>query len=216
MGGYTIHNLIYLHGFASSPASTKANKIAQFFKNKGINIYIPDLNCGDFTNVTLSKMLEKVNQEIELIDGKFIMIGSSMGGYLSALYVERNTRLPERLLMLAPGFDLSTLFSKWLGEYGINKWKKEGFLSFFHYSYNREIPLLYKFYEDLMRYNPYPYIKGLRAHIIHGMRDDIVPLNVSKEFQKINPQTTVEIVDDTHELSNSIEIILEQIDGLLK
>jgi len=216
MSDYKIHNLVYLHGFASSPNSNKANHITKFFKNKGINIHIPDLNCGNFTDTTISKMLDRISSDIEEINESFIIVGSSMGGYLAALFAERHKRSPMRLILLAPGFDLCRLFTKWLGEYGIDKWKRDGYFDFLHYSYNSEIPLSYEFYRDLCRHSPYPDIKGIAAHIIHGSRDDVVPVEVSKIFQSKNPQTTIEITNDTHELSSSIDLITNRIDAILK
>ncbi|MCX7959248.1 MAG: hypothetical protein N3B13_09395, partial [Deltaproteobacteria bacterium] len=213
---FMIRNIIYLHGFASSPNSNKAKHITNFFKNKEIKIIVPDLNCGDFSNVTVSKMLEEIRRVISQIDDRFVIIGSSLGGYLAALDVQEAEKKPENMLLLAPGFNLYELFKNWLGNFGIAEWEKNGVFSFMHYSYNREMPLSYEFYRDLKRHPPFPQIGMVRAHIIHGTEDNVVPLSVTQEFIKINPHTTAEFVNDSHELPHSIELILQRTEDLTK
>lgn len=79
---------VYLHGFASSSASSKA----QYFKTRlaehDIALEIPELDGGDFERVTLSGQLRVVER---LVGGcPVVLLGSSMGGYLAALYAARH------------------------------------------------------------------------------------------------------------------------------
>ena len=53
---------IYLHGFASGPGSNKAKAFKKRFDELGISIHVPDLQRGDFENLTLTG-------EIELVQG---------------------------------------------------------------------------------------------------------------------------------------------------
>lgn len=206
-----IKNIIYLHGFASSPNSNKAQYITNFFKNKEIRVLVPDLNCGNFSDVTVSKMLLKINEAVSIIKDSFIVIGSSMGGYLATLYSEKANILPDKMLLLAPGFNLYRLFGDWLGEYGISEWRKNGYFHFMHYAYNRELPLSYEFYKDLKNHSSFPNIRGIKTHIIHGVYDNVVPYSVSEKFVSLNPNTTLELINDTHELTNSKDVILKRI-----
>ncbi len=210
-----IKNILYLHGFASSPTSNKANHILNFLKNKDIKFYVPDLNCGDFTNVTLTKMLNAIIKSISGIEGKFIIVGSSLGGYLASLYAENTPKPPEKMLLLAPGFNLYNLFRNWLGDTGIKEWELNGFFNFMHYSYKRELPLSYAFYRDLEIHTDIPVIKNISIHIIHGTEDNVVPPSITKKFIKKNPEATVEFVKDTHELPNSIQLILRRIKEMI-
>ena len=43
---------IYLHGFASSPQSQKAQAFKQQFDQLGLPLQIPDLNQGDFSRLS--------------------------------------------------------------------------------------------------------------------------------------------------------------------
>ena len=69
--------LLYLHGFNSSPESTKARIFSQFFsKNIKAKVLIPNLpNSPKDTIELLSNIVEKENSKISII-------GSSMGGLI--------------------------------------------------------------------------------------------------------------------------------------
>jgi len=51
-------NVFYLHGFASSPASTKVGYFTDRFGEHGIDLRCPDLNQPDFATMTLTRMLD--------------------------------------------------------------------------------------------------------------------------------------------------------------
>ena len=51
-------NYIYLHGFASSSQSFKAQKFQELFATKNIPLIIPDLNQNDFYNLTLTRQIK--------------------------------------------------------------------------------------------------------------------------------------------------------------
>ena len=57
--------IIYLHGFASSAASSKATYLGQRFRERGFPFETPDLNLPDFSNLTVTRMLGQVRALIE-------------------------------------------------------------------------------------------------------------------------------------------------------
>src|SRR5271169_4437624 len=93
---------VYLHGFASSPSSRKARFFAERFRELGIGLEIPDLAQGNFRNLTLTAQLNLIAQVSR--DEPVSLIGSSMGGYLAALYAARHPGNVEKLVLLAPAF----------------------------------------------------------------------------------------------------------------
>src|ERR1700687_2251097 len=99
--------VVYLHGFASSPLSSKA----QFFRRKfaacGVPMEIPQLDEGRFEELTISRQLGVIERAVG--EQPAILIGSSLGGYLAALYASLHASLHkdqrpsqiERLVLLA-------------------------------------------------------------------------------------------------------------------
>ena len=77
-------HFIYLHGFASSPESTKAVYLRDRFAELQINLTIPDLNQGDFSHLTISRQLEQVAAELPPPPTPVTLIGSSLGGLTAA------------------------------------------------------------------------------------------------------------------------------------
>ena len=92
--------LLYLHGFNSSPESTKAITFKKFLSNQDKkNLIVPNLPISPKDSINLlSEIIEKENKEISLI-------GSSLGGlyssYLGNIYGLKNVLInpvvPEHL-----------------------------------------------------------------------------------------------------------------------
>ncbi len=79
-------NILYLHGFASSPGSRKATSLGQRLAPTGVNYVIPDLNQPDFEHLTLTAILAHLDTVVRgLPQGPVGLIGSSFGG-LTALH----------------------------------------------------------------------------------------------------------------------------------
>jgi pimeloyl-ACP methyl ester carboxylesterase len=103
---------LYLHGFASGPASGKAQWFRRAFIERGVDLEIPDLVEGDFENLTISGQLAVIER---VAQGEAIsLIGSSMGGYLAALYALRHPEV-KRLVLLAPAFHFPQRWPEELG-----------------------------------------------------------------------------------------------------
>ena len=80
--------ILYLHGFASGPASKKAQFFSQKLRAIGEEVIVPELDGGDFYNLTITSQLEIIDK---VSRGRAVTImGSSMGGYLAAL-LRKNT-----------------------------------------------------------------------------------------------------------------------------
>ena len=101
--------IVYLHGFASSPKSRKAQFFGRHLEGLGYAVEIPDLAEGDFEHLTLSGQLRVIER---VAAGRAVtLIGSSMGGYLAGLYASRHPEV-ERLVLLAPAFRIPAAFGR--------------------------------------------------------------------------------------------------------
>ncbi|MBZ5592380.1 MAG: alpha/beta fold hydrolase [Acidobacteriia bacterium] len=196
--------IIYLHGFASGPASKKA----AFFRERMLSLEVPDLAAGDFENLTISGQLELIG---DLAGGEQIsLIGSSLGGYLAALYAARH---PEaaRLVLMAPAFGFAR---RWAAAPEAENWRKAGFLDVYHYGEKRNRRLSYAFIEDAFRYEDFPDFKQ-PALVFHGIRDDVVPARFSSEFAATHPNARLHLLDSDHELIDVLEIIWQGAESFL-
>ena len=86
-------NFFYLHGWASSPYSSKAQYFKQCFEEKNLLLSIPDLNQPDFSTLTLPRQLSHVKALLPTTP--VTLIGSSLGG-LTALWLAQQCPQVER------------------------------------------------------------------------------------------------------------------------
>jgi len=205
--------ILYLHGFASGPSSSKARYFRGRLESAGASVTVPDLAEGDFEHLTISRQLAVVER---LADGKATsLIGSSMGGYLAALYAARH---PEaaRLVLLAPAFDFARRWAERLGPEQLATWQREGSMDVFHYADNRNRALSYQLFDDAQAFEPYPDFSQ-PALIFHGEHDDVVPVAFSREFAATHPNAHLEILDSGHELLNVLDYMTAKaLDFLLR
>jgi uncharacterized protein len=196
-----VSKLVYLHGFASSPQSGKAQFFRKRFAEKGLGLEIPQLDGGDFTHLTVTGQLQVVNATVA--GQPTILFGSSLGGYLAALYAARHANI-EKLVLLAPAFQLP---SRWRERYPpeeLERWQRLGSIPVFHYGYNREIPLGYQFMEDSRNYEDEPEF-AQPALVLHGSHDPVVPASISIGYAARHPNVTLRLFDSGHELTNVLE-----------
>ena len=195
--------ILYLHGFASGPSSKKARFFAARFAEMGIPFEAPDLAEGDFENLTLGGQLGVVERAAR---GEAVtLMGSSLGGYLAALYAARHPEV-EKLVLLAPAFCFPTRWPRDLGEQKMEEWRRTGKLSFFHYGAGGVRDLGYAIVEEGRHYEDNPEF-AQPALIFHGAQDDVVPLELSQRFAERFSNAGLCILDSNHELIDVLETI---------
>lgn len=189
---------IYLHGFASSPASGKARFFERKFAEAGLGLLVPALDGGDFEHLTITRQLEVIRRVAG--SGPATLIGSSMGGYLAALYASRHAEV-EKVVLMAPAFAFARRWRNILGQEQMERWRETGSRIFYHYGYGGERNLFYTLIEDGLQYEDFPAIEQ-PALVLHGTRDDVVPVEASGQFVQNEPKRRLVLLDSGHELAD--------------
>jgi uncharacterized protein len=172
---------LYLHGFASSPRSTKAQQLL----NRIPSLVIPDLNQNDFQNLTLTRQIQQVKS---LINEPAILIGSSFGG-LTAAWVAQDCEWVDRMILLAPAFD-------WLPPF-----EQPGQPTLV-YHYGEKRSLNYKIVEDLAQYNEDNLRKNIPTLILHGIWDETIPIERSRQFAATRSWVNLIELESDHGLTD--------------
>lgn len=195
-------HVIYLHGFASSPSSRKAQFFGEKLSHEGFTVDTPDLAAGDFEHLTLSGQLQILEKLLSA--GPVVLFGSSMGGYLAALAAARHPDQIQKVILLAPAFGFYDLWKKEVGQEKLETWRKNGTISVFHYGEGRELPLAFHLMEDAAQFEAFPEIRqpGL---LFHGVDDPLVPIEQSRRYAASRPNIHLLEFRSGHELTDVLD-----------
>jgi pimeloyl-ACP methyl ester carboxylesterase len=198
--------LAYFHGFASGPASTKAQLVRSRLAELGHELVIPDL-APDFTRQTITTQLAIAEQM--LAEEPAILMGSSLGGYLAALVAARRPERVRALILLAPAFAFAPRWEAQLGPDVMAHWRRHGVMPVMHYGREREELLSVELLDDARRHpdEPDPVAPAL---VIAGRFDDAVPLDSVQAFAAKRPERELVVYDAGHQLTEVLEPMWER------
>lgn len=199
-------NYIYLHGFASAPQSRKAQDLCDRFHHLGQTLHIPDLNQGDFTGLSLSRQIQQVATESLSDAPPTTIIGSSFGG-LAAAWLGEKYDCVKRVILLAPAFQFLTYWRPKIPVDQWQQWQTTGRMDIYHYGEQAMLPLDYSFVTDMMGYDDGGLRRSLPTLIIHGINDDVVPIQVSREYASQRPYVQLLQVSSDHSLGDQLDTI---------
>ena len=177
----------------------------------GFAVEIPDLAEGDFKGLTLSKQLALVERL-----GRHepaIVIGSSMGGYLAALYAARHPEV-ERVILLAPALRFHALWATECGPERLRLWKEKGSVPVFHYGTGRPQLIGYQLMEDAAQFEPEPQFSQ-PCLLFHGDSDPLVPVTQSVQFAAAHANVRLIRLASGHELTDVLDKIWDESERFL-
>jgi alpha-beta hydrolase superfamily lysophospholipase len=213
--------VVYLHGFASSPQSSKARFFGSKFAEAGVAFEAPQLDQGEFRSLTISGQMLVVARAVsanreKLAEGEpLVLVGSSLGGYLAALYAERHPKAVDRLILLAPAFEFLQRWRGRLSAREIEQWRREGSIPIYHYGSKTEQRLGYQFLEDAAQYEAAPDFHQ-PALILHGTEDTVVSCQVSRDFALERTRIRLALFQSGHELTDVLEDLWRETSGFLE
>ncbi|MCB9882140.1 MAG: alpha/beta fold hydrolase [Planctomycetes bacterium] len=198
----TPRHYAYLHGFASSPTSAKGCALRAAMERHGRELQLPDLNVPSFAELTITDALTALDtlhaRVVDERSDRWCLIGSSFGGYLAARWAELHPDQVERLVLLCPGFDLLNRWPTILGADTVERWRDEGAMEF-PLADGTTATIGAGFLVDAERHPPFPRLSH-PVLLIHGTRDEIVPIETSREVARRGRDVTLIERDDDHAL----------------
>ncbi len=135
-----VAHIIYLHGFASSPGSSKAGRFRDEAARRNVGFSCPDFNLPAFETLTVTRMLDQTAAAIAAAgSGPVALVGSSLGAFVAVLAAAGTPGRPrpatvDRLILLAPALDFGGNRLRQLGDHGIDEWRSRGTLRVFHHA----------------------------------------------------------------------------------
>jgi uncharacterized protein len=211
--------IVFHHGLMSDMEGKKALFIEQYCIDNDLSCIRFDnfghgQSSGKFTEQTIGSWINGFRQVLDnVISGDVIIVGSSMGGWISLSIAENYKDHLKGLLLLAPAPDFTeTLIwgkmTKQEQEYMV----KEGVFEFgdadckYPISYN-----LIKESKEHLIFNGKKLDFDFPVHIIQGKQDEEVPYKTALKLLEIisAPQTTLKLLENSrHNLSSEEELIV--------
>lgn len=204
---------VFVHGFVSNRQGEKALFFAERFRAMGWHFLSLDMrghgdSGGQIEGLTISRCIADLGAALDWIPKGLappLLIGSSMGGAVSAWYHLLNPGKAGALSFIAPSFSFPSHLNTELSTAEIAAWREEGTRRFTNEWLDVQVG--FSLMEDAERYDPERLVEGFAAPglIFHGMRDEAVPWQASMRFVQQCPCPTLDLVlikDGDHRLTD--------------
>lgn len=197
----------YLHGFASGPKSKKATRFAELGASVGMPIVTPALDEGDFTGLSVTRMLAYVERLVAAEPGPLVLFGSSLGGYVASLYASRHP--VAALVLMAPAVDYARRLTDRTDPATLERWRRTGAIDVFHFAHLREMPIGYQLIDDARNHEPFPRV-GSPVLVMQGLQDPVVPHALVETWARGLPQATYVPYETGHEMTDLTDVLFER------
>lgn len=205
-----------LHGFGSSPQSNKNVALAAAFEARGLTLHRPDLNQPSFAKLSFAAMLAQLDRvDREVRPERWCIVGSSLGGYVAGLWAAAHPERVRKMVLLCPAFELAQRWSTLVTPDELSRWEREGAMPFRN-AQGDDVGLHFRFVEEARTITPMPQ-PSCPIRVIHGLRDERVPIELSRRFVATDPsRRSLLELDDGHELRGDLDLLCREVLGFFE
>lgn len=204
---------LYLHGFASGPDSAKGVAVARHLgEHLGVHVERLNMRVPSFEHLRGSAMIDLVDTTLAGQPG--VLIGSSLGGWTALRAAERLPNV-RAVMVLAPAIGLAAGWRRRMPT-AVERWEATGWLSVEDHAFGGMSRVDIGFLEDIEHIDAAgdPDVR-VPVLIVHGRRDDVVPVAGSRRWAGERDHVHLVEVDDGHQLTDSLSTILAELDTFL-
>lgn len=202
---------IWLHGFASSAQSGKAQFARARLEERGLHLVVPDLNDPSFFELTVSRMLEQTDR-LAQGEEQVVLFGSSLGGFTAATWAATRPGRCASLVLLAPAFDLGPRWTAKMAPGELARWRSDGKLAFEHYARGHKEDLSVAFLEDAGRHASFP-LPSCPTLVLQGTKDEVVAPALAREFTaRMQGRARLVELPEGHELTQDLPALWREIE----
>ena len=210
-------SIVFLHGFMSDIEGDKPKNFLNYCKKRKLGFLAVEYSghgksSGKFNDSNISKWTEDVKVSINKIINKkkFILIGSSMGSWLSLNQFKYFKNQIKGFLGIGSGPEfLERLMWKKFSDKVKKEIIQKGIYQLKHGEY--EYPITYQLIKD-GRKNKVLHKKykiKIPVTMVHGLKDEVVPVIYSRKILKIfnNAKKNILVIKNgDHSLSNKVSL----------
>lgn len=216
---------VFVHGFRSTRLGDKSQAFMEHAIQKGYSWRSFDLrghgdSDGLFEAFTLSNALQDLLSVLDSIgDREILLVGSSLGGWLSLLAAQRRFPQIKAMMLIAPAFNFIQNFFGSLPQRQLDAWANSGRCEFTDIYDGSTFSLHHKILDDAKSYTKLPttWPNHCPVKIIHGDQDQVVSLDISRQLTERYATENIDlhvIEGGDHRLNQYIPEMCNHIDAL--
>jgi len=196
-------DVLFAHGFEGKPNGSKPSFMKE---NLGWNVKAPIMSSLGWGISEQTKVLTD-----EMDKSSFdLIIGSSMGGLAAANASAQRKKYNCKLILIAPAFGLYDNLKGILTQEELDSWEKSGQRRYVGFEHDILLPWSYMEQAKEMSWTEPCH----KTSIIHGIFDDIVPIENSRKICEMSGIIELHEIEDGHRMKKSLEV-LDSIASLL-
>lgn len=202
--------ILFITGFLSKRWGNKSRALAQWCEEQGWGFCCYDVRGfgdseGRFTDYSLSDWIADARLVLGWIqDGPPVtIVGNSLGGWIAWLMAQECESV-ERLLLIAPAFNMMGLRAKSIDRERRRVWQDTGWMPWDDEPAHRDFPIAWKWVEESEAYwnTNFARLRPVNTVILHGQQDTV-----------ILPQGSSRFVEQVRSLALSFPIELHLVPG---
>ena len=197
--------VVMAHGFRSNKDSKSYQMLEPIFNKANISTFRFDFfghgdSDGKFEEITISEAVDDILKAIAYVKvlgyTKIALVGSSFGGVASLMAASKSKDL-YAMALKAPVSDFEELLRSENRAINLKEWKNQGWTYYFGTTATKPHKLNYAFFEDSKRNIAYPRAGKIKIPvlIVHGTKDEAVPLEQSKKTARLLKNGRLSIIE---------------------
>ncbi|MEO5957023.1 MAG: alpha/beta fold hydrolase [Nitrospiraceae bacterium] len=182
--------ILFITGFLSKRWGNKSKALAQWCEEQGWGFCCYDVRGfgdseGRFIDYTLSDWIADARLVLNrLKDGPPItIVGNSIGGWIAWLMAQECFDI-ERLVLIAPAFNMMGLRAQSIAPERCHDWHTDGWMPWDDEPAHRDYPLDWKWVEESRAYwgRSFDRLRPVSTAILHGQQDHVILPQGSSQF----------------------------------
>lgn len=190
--------IIACHGFAGDKDSSAIKLLAEEMIKNGVGVICFDFpghgeSETDASKLTIDNCIQDINIVEDYIKENYKNVpinifSTSFGAYLTLINMAKNHKIYKNIILRSPAMKMANIYRHTLLRENENDYKNRGYTKL---GFERELIIPYNFMKELDNndiFKMYQDIVIPKIHIIQGDKDDIAPIEDTKEFAAMNQE----------------------------
>jgi pimeloyl-ACP methyl ester carboxylesterase len=182
--------ILFITGFLSKRWGNKSKALVQWCQEEGWGFCCYDVRGfgdseGRFTDYTLSDWIADARLVLDTLKSgpPVTIVGNSLGGWIAWLMAQECEQI-ERLVLIAPAFNMMGVRARSISEKRQHAWYTAGWMPWDDDPLHKDWPLSWKWVEESEAYwkTTFERLRHVNTTILHGLQDSVILPGGSTQF----------------------------------